>query len=83
MSPYPGASATYCPQIPVLVHARLRVCERGLDRAGRIKYNEEDSPTLNLPIWPLERALDKGRRFKHHEIMEKITLFNCHFMPLH
>jgi hypothetical protein len=52
--------------------------------------NEEDSPTLNLPIWPLDGALDKGRRFgsrqwrkaKHHEIQEKITLFNCHFMPL-
>jgi hypothetical protein len=25
--------------------------------------NEEDSPTLNLPIWPLDGALDKGRRF--------------------
>jgi hypothetical protein len=25
--------------------------------------NEEDSPTLNLPIWPLDGALYKGRRF--------------------
>jgi hypothetical protein len=25
--------------------------------------NEEDSPTFNLPIWPLDGALDKGRRF--------------------
>jgi hypothetical protein len=35
--------------------------------------NEEDSPTLNLPIWLLDGALDKFRRFggakaKHHEI---------------
>jgi hypothetical protein len=27
------------------------------------QYNEEDSPTLNLPIWPLDGALDKGRQF--------------------
>jgi hypothetical protein len=26
-------------------------------------FNEEDSPTLNLQIWPLDGALDKGRRF--------------------
>jgi hypothetical protein len=28
-----------------------------------LPLNEEDSPTLNLPIWPLDGALDKGRRF--------------------
>jgi hypothetical protein len=41
---------------------------------------------LNLPIWPLDGALDTaangGTKAKHHEIKEKITLFNCHFMPL-
>jgi hypothetical protein len=28
-----------------------------------VNRNEEDSPTLNLLIWPLDGALDKGRRF--------------------
>jgi hypothetical protein len=46
-----------------------RLVSRNLQRT----INEEDSPTLNLPIWPLDGALDKGRRFggakaKHHEI---------------
>jgi hypothetical protein len=36
------------------------VCVSELGRGD----NEEDSPTLNLPIWPLDDALDKGRQGK-------------------
>jgi hypothetical protein len=43
--------------------------------------NEEDSPTLNLPIWLLDGALDKGRRFGGRRWRQGKT--SCHLGENH